>query len=243
MEVAVYYKKPIVKLGEMKPGDYVYDSDANLCYIDEEYHMHHYAIESWCSKETIVYPITLQTTAIMERMRQLRQKYCDSNIMNAEFSRELENALYEIMCIDVNDEKYGDKEEAKWVKLEQRYQELVVHAKALHIYRDPDEKRKWREQRDIARYEASEAKPEKETIWHSGDEVPSITDDDVEATLYFVVLKDKEKYTFPSYTCSWNPEKGKKCWEDAVSESCGFRVRLRSEEVEKWALLEDVIGK
>lgn len=142
-EIAVYYQKPIARLGDMKPGDYVFDEDANLCYIDEEYGMHHYAIEHWSSKDSIVYPITIQTNEIMERMRALRQKYHDSNLMNPYFSRELEDGLYQIMCIDINDEHYGKKEDEMWAKLERRYNELVEHAKALHIYRDPLEKLLW----------------------------------------------------------------------------------------------------
>ena len=141
--IAVYYQKPIAKLGDMNPGDYVFDEDANLCYIDEDYVLHHYAIELWAGKDSIVYPISLQTNEIMEKMRKLRQKYHDSNIMNSYFSRELEDGRFEIMRLDINDEHYGKKEEALWAKLERRYDELVEHAKALHIYVDPLERQIW----------------------------------------------------------------------------------------------------
>ena len=142
-KIAVYYQKPIAKLGDMKPGDYVYDEDANLCYIDDDYVLHHYAIEHWAIKDSIVYPITLQTGIIMERMTKLRRRYHDTNLMNSYFSKELEDGLLEIMRLDINDENYGTKEEALWAKLERRYNELVEHAKALHIYRDPFEEEKW----------------------------------------------------------------------------------------------------
>lgn len=142
-KIAVYYRKPIAFLGDMKPGDYVYDEDANLCYIDEEYALHFYGLESWRGKDSIVYPITLETDEIMAKMRKLRQKYHDTNIMNATFSRELEQGLFELMRIDVEDKEYGTKMDKVWAKLERRYNELVEHAKALCIYRDPYEKEKW----------------------------------------------------------------------------------------------------
>jgi hypothetical protein len=127
----------------MKPGDYVYDEDANLCYIDEEYVLHSYGIESWKGKDAIVYPITLETNEIMAKMRKLRRKYHDTNIMNSTFSRELEQGLFELMKIDVQDRAYSSKMDKVWAKLERRYNELVEHAKALCIYRDPYEKEKW----------------------------------------------------------------------------------------------------
>ena len=139
-EIAVYYQKPVARLGDMKPGDYVFDDDANLSYIDEDYVMHHFAIERWCNKDTVVYPVTIMTNEIMERMRKLRQKYHDSNIMNSYFSKELEDGLHEIMSVDINDEDCTKKEEMIWGRLERRYEELVEHAKALHIYTDPVEK-------------------------------------------------------------------------------------------------------
>lgn len=61
----------------------------------------------------------------------------DGNIMNSYFSKELEDGLHEIMSVDINDEDCAKKEEMIWGKLERRYEELVEHAKALHIYTDP----------------------------------------------------------------------------------------------------------
>ena len=137
-KIAVYYTKPIVAVGEVQPGSYVYDGDAELCYVDEEYHLHSYAIEKWVSKDTPVFPITLETTRIMEKMAAVRNKWHKANIMNANFSRELTSALYDLMAIDVYDEEYGKKEDAIWNSIEERYQEMVEHAKALGIFRGKD---------------------------------------------------------------------------------------------------------
>lgn len=134
-KIPVYYEKPMVELGSVEPGTYVYDSDAQLCYVDEEYRLHRHSIEHWCSKDTIVYPISLETQRIMEKMAAHRDKYHKGNIMNADFSRELEAALFDLMSIDIYDADYGKKESAIWERLEKRYNELVEHAKALHIFR------------------------------------------------------------------------------------------------------------
>lgn len=134
-KLPVYYEKPMVELGSVEPGTYVYDSDAQLCYVDEEYRLHSHSIEHWCSKDTIVYPISLETQRIMEKMAAHRDKYHKGNIMNADFSRELEAALFDLMSIDIYDADYGKKETAIWERLEKRYNELVEHAKALHIFR------------------------------------------------------------------------------------------------------------
>lgn len=111
------------------------DSLAHLCYVDEEYCLHSYVIEYRYSRDTIVYPISLETQRIMEKMAAHREKYHKGNIMNADFSRELEAALYDLMSIGIYDEDYGKKEAAIWERLEKRYDELVEHAKALHIFR------------------------------------------------------------------------------------------------------------
>lgn len=139
-EVAVYYQKPIILLGDAQPGTYVYNDDAELSYIDEVYHMHMYGIERWGSKDsTIVYPITLETSRIMERMAKERNRWHKSNLMNPDFSRQLEQDLYDLMCIDVYDEEYGKKESEIWSRIECRYQEMVAHAKALGIFRETKE--------------------------------------------------------------------------------------------------------
>lgn len=242
MKVAVYYSKPIVRLGDMNPGDYVFDNNANLCYIDEDYILHHYAIESWGSKDTIVYPITLETEIIMERMRKLRQKYHDSNLMNSYISHELEVALHEIMSLDIEEENYGKKEEDMWAKLERRYNEMAEHAKTLHIYVDPLEKLIW-ERDNLKMAEAEEVcEP---TIWHSGLEKPDGND----STLYLVVVNNKTTFDLPAYQCFWDNEFEKEPWgvvktSSVNSNSCGVtNLRISMDDVEKWAKLDDLIGK
>ena len=131
-KIAVYYTKPIKAVGEIQPDSYVYDGDAEICYVDDNHHLHSYAIEKWVSKDTPVFPITLETQRIMEKMAAVRNKWHKANIMNANFSRELTSALYDLMEID------GKKEDAIWNKIEERYQEMVEHAKALGIFRGED---------------------------------------------------------------------------------------------------------
>ncbi|MBQ8713049.1 MAG: hypothetical protein IJ551_09580 [Prevotella sp.] len=136
--IAVYYEKPIVRLGDVEPGSYVYNSDAELCYVDEQYWLHCYGIEIGAGKDSIAYPITLETSRIMAKMAAVRKKWHKGNIMNSTFSRELEDDLHELMTIDVYDEDYGKKETAIWQRIEDRYQEMVGHAKALGIFRGQD---------------------------------------------------------------------------------------------------------
>ena len=88
-KIAVYYTKPIKAVGEIQPDSYVYDGDAEICYVDDNHHLHSYAIEKWVSKDTPVFPITLETQRIMEKMAAVRNKWHKANIMNANFSREL----------------------------------------------------------------------------------------------------------------------------------------------------------
>ena len=138
-DIEVYYTKPIVAVGEIQPGSYVYDGNAEVCYVDDDHHLHSYAVEKLVGKDTPVFPITLETQRIMEKMAAIRNKWHKANIMNANFSQELRCALYDLMDIDVYDEEYGKKEDAIWNRIEQRYKELVVHAKALGIYRGKEE--------------------------------------------------------------------------------------------------------
>ena len=138
-EIPVYYQKPIIMLGEAQPGTYVYNDDAEIAYIDEDFRQHSYAIERWGSKDsTVVYPITLETSRIMERMAKERKRWHKSNLMNPDFSRQLEQDLFDLMSIDVYDEEYGKKEDAIWNRINCRYEEMKAHAIALGIFKGED---------------------------------------------------------------------------------------------------------
>lgn len=132
-----YYSKPIKAAGECNEGDWVYDDDAKLCYVtkNEEGHtiLHSYAIEHWISDDSPVYPVTLSTKLIMDKMTELRERYHKNNIMNADFSRELEAGLFELMQVDEYEEGCQKKYDEIWTRLENRYQELLGHAKALGL--------------------------------------------------------------------------------------------------------------
>ena len=64
------------RLGDCKEGDWVYNSTADLCYVTEEKNghrnLHYFAIESFCGNDTIVYPLTLYTKEIMDKIVYLR---------------------------------------------------------------------------------------------------------------------------------------------------------------------------
>lgn len=137
-EIRYYYSKPIVKLGDCKTGDWVYDDCAKLCYVEKNeemdwFSLHSYGIESIPGKDTLVYPLTHTTKEIMDKMSAHRDKYYKANIMNPDFSRELAQELHNLMLIDVYDEKYQEKAAEIWARLDKKFDELMVHAEALHI--------------------------------------------------------------------------------------------------------------
>jgi hypothetical protein len=127
MQIPDYYKKPQVCLGDVPTGTYVYDDEANLCYVGEDNTLHSYGIVSGRHGDTIVYPITLETERIMKKMQELREKYNNDNIMNSQFNHELCEALHNIMNNDIQ------KERETWNALYERYRELHGHAVALGI--------------------------------------------------------------------------------------------------------------
>ena len=73
--IPIYYQKPIVRLGDVEPGTYVFDSEGKLCYVDERHDKHSMYICTTSGLDTPVYPITIETDRIMERVRELRRKY------------------------------------------------------------------------------------------------------------------------------------------------------------------------
>lgn len=132
-----FYETPIKHLKECNTGEYVFIGDGNLCYVercaDGYYNLYYGGMMMGTNGDHVVYPVTLATSDIMERMRAHRDKWHESHMMNAHFSRELEERLYRFMQIDPYSEDYREQFNAFWQELEAYYGEMLEHAKALHI--------------------------------------------------------------------------------------------------------------
>jgi hypothetical protein len=134
-----YYTKPAVKLGDCKVGDWVYNQEADLCYVNEseitegEFQLHSMGIVTHCGNDTIVYPVTLITEYIMRRMKALRDKMHEKGLMNPARNHELCDRLNEIMELSIYDPEYNTKYYEFWENLEARYRELLGYARALGI--------------------------------------------------------------------------------------------------------------
>ena len=115
-ETPVYYKKLKKILGNCEEGEWVYNDTANLCYVtiekDGYRNLHYYAMEFFPPNDTIVYPLTLTTKLIADKMTELRNKYYKNKIMNADISHELEDAFVTLMNVD--EENYDDAYDAIW---------------------------------------------------------------------------------------------------------------------------------
>lgn len=139
-----HYKCEPKPVSNFKSGAYVYMRDGRLGVVEAKdsgyFSVHTHGLEHWVGKDTIVYPVTLGTSYVAEKITELRDKYYRLNIMNATFSRELEKTLDSAMQIynDLNSED-GDSLAAKsaweglWEMEEKRLKELEIHANALHI--------------------------------------------------------------------------------------------------------------
>lgn len=141
-ENPVYYTKPIKMLSECETGEYVYNDEAELCYVEKRkngygdcFVLHHFGFETLCGdgENTEVYPITILTDEIMRNMRAHRKKWYDSRIMNPDFNRELIGRLSEFMHLDVEDVDYNQKSKEFWNELDARYEDIQGHACALGI--------------------------------------------------------------------------------------------------------------
>ena len=140
-ETPIYYKKLKKKLSDCKEGEWVYDDGAHLCYVTEDKkgfrNLHYYGIEYFPGNDAIVYPLTLSTKEIMDRMTEIRNKYHKNRIMNSDISRELEEKLESLM--DINDEDLEDCDslanpyELIWGEIERTLKERLEYAKKLFI--------------------------------------------------------------------------------------------------------------
>lgn len=140
--IAKYYQKPITKAKETKEGDWVYDQSAELCYVTKRINsyngaestvLHSFGIEAWVGDNTELYPLTLQTKYLAERMYAHRQKYHKANIMNSTFSSELEEEFSNIMHVNEEEKDAADKYDEIWDRLNARFAERLQHARALMI--------------------------------------------------------------------------------------------------------------
>ena len=140
-EIPIYYKKLICDLSDCKTGDWVYNHDAELCYVEAPedrngapfYSLHYDGIEMGCSGDTVVYPLTLRTRQLADKMAEHRRKYHKANIMNPYFSRELEDEFNNLMLINDEAEDARKQYEDFWERLNKRLAELLQYAEMLHI--------------------------------------------------------------------------------------------------------------
>ena len=83
----VYYKREQKKISECELNTYVFDVDGRIAYISDGpddynyYTFHTMCLEHAVPGDTYVYPITLTNDMIMEKVRELRDKYHKANIM------------------------------------------------------------------------------------------------------------------------------------------------------------------
>lgn len=125
-EMKSYYTKPEIRLGDAEPGTYVFNLEAELCYIDDERCLHSFYVRSVRSPEEPVYPVTLETAHIMERMRVVWRKWSGESLMTASASRFLRDKLRRIMEIDPHDVERWRKEKTVWDEIEEKHDELTA---------------------------------------------------------------------------------------------------------------------
>ena len=73
------YRKPKKRLGDCKTGDWVYNDAAKLCFVEKfeatgMFTLYWYGGEEYVGGDEVVYPITLETKKIMDRMSRLRAR-------------------------------------------------------------------------------------------------------------------------------------------------------------------------
>ena len=140
-EIPYYlYSKPERQMKDCTTGMWVYDSTAELCYVEitedeggKHYRLHSNGIETTYFADMVVYPLTLTTQRIAETVRYFYNRYFYANIMNADFRRKLEDDFHELMHIDLTSDDYEVQYRKIIKRMEDRLQEMLRHAEALHI--------------------------------------------------------------------------------------------------------------
>ena len=133
-EIPVYYQKPICRLRDCKEGDWVYDTEAHLCYVTDDNdngmpHLHYFYIESYPSLDSFVYPITLTTARICNDMRSIYDKYFENDLINPDIRRELEEDLYQLMIINQYDPEASIKYNDRWKMIEYNLEQRIKNKK------------------------------------------------------------------------------------------------------------------
>ena len=107
----VYYKREQKMISECELNTYVFDVDGRIAYISDGpddynyYTFHTMCLEHAVPGDTYVYPITLTNDMIMEKVRELRDKYHKAKIMNPKISSEIEDNVREIF--NMSDENFN----------------------------------------------------------------------------------------------------------------------------------------
>jgi len=143
-KIPVYYQKFIVDLKDCRHGDWVYDDEGRLCFVEVRpgdgehgpcYSLHSYGIETWCPGNTAVFPLSLATMAIARDMEAHRDKYHRAGIMNPAFSRELREEFINLMLVDDEADDCREQYRAIWGRMNARLEERLRSAEVLHINR------------------------------------------------------------------------------------------------------------
>lgn len=138
--IPFYYSKPKRQMKDCTTGMWVYNSEATLCYVEiveeedrQSYRLHSNGFETRYPADAVVYPLTFTTQRIAEKVREYYDRYFYANIMNSAFRHELENDFHELMHIDPADDDAEDQYRKIFDRMDERLQEMLEHAKALHI--------------------------------------------------------------------------------------------------------------
>ena len=133
MELEGRYNKIIERLGNVKVGELVFDDRAELCVVGEDNTLHSYGTICSASSSTFVYPVTLASNMIAEKIREYRKKFSENKIMNPYFSNVLSKQMHILMCIDDNKEDSYEEYEKVYKYIDGLLNECILCAKKLHI--------------------------------------------------------------------------------------------------------------
>ena len=125
------YRKPKKRLREIDLQETAYNDAAKLCFVEKfeatgMFTLYWYGGEEYVGGDEVVYPITLETTKIMDRMSRLRarvkvktESYGDIPL-DPSLEEILVSGLREIMELEVNDSEYQNKYSKFWIDLKEK---------------------------------------------------------------------------------------------------------------------------
>lgn len=142
-EIPVYYQKKVCQLKDCRHGDWVFDDEGRLCFVEIKarcndkpmYSLHSMCIETGSYEEKEVYPISLTTLAIAKRMEEHRDMYYKGNILCPEFSQELREEFHNLMLVDDTADDSREQYNAIWERMDARLEERLGYAELLHIHK------------------------------------------------------------------------------------------------------------